>query len=129
MVYAKKTKAHQDEATAALKRDRNDVDELIEVGFVDGLFEMFKLRKDIAKARTELIATPVLSGYRHKSGSFLFDSFISYRFTLIEGLIREKQLDLDMQKKERSVKISLRVFDSSTCIYEMYPRTKIRGAN
>ena len=63
LAYAKKTQTPQDEATAALKRDKNDEGALIEMEFVDGLFEMFKLRKDIAKARTELIAMSVLSGY------------------------------------------------------------------
>ena len=32
----------------------------IEVGFVDGLFEMNKLRSDIAKARAELMAEGAL---------------------------------------------------------------------
>ena len=64
MVYAKKTQTPQDEMTAALKRDKNDEDELSEMyKFVDGLFKMFKLRKDVARARTELIATSVLLGY------------------------------------------------------------------
>ena len=42
MVYAKNTQTPQDEATSALKCDKNNGDKLIEVGFVDGLFEMFK---------------------------------------------------------------------------------------
>ena len=48
--YAKKSHATQDETTQALKRSKEDDNEEIEVGFVYGLFEMFKLRGEIAKA-------------------------------------------------------------------------------
>ena len=35
-------------------------DKVIEVGFVDGLFEMFKLREEIKKARSDIIAESVI---------------------------------------------------------------------
>ena len=89
----------QDEATHALKSDKNDENKRIELGFADGLFEMYKLRCDIAKARTELLSTSVLSGYRHKFGTFPFNSFICYRSSMIEDLIREKRDELDQYKK------------------------------
>ena len=48
--YFKKTFAAQDESKSLRKADE---EEEIEVGFVDGLFEMYKLRCDVAKARAE----------------------------------------------------------------------------
>ena len=54
---------YQDEATAALKSDKSCENEQIEVGFVDGLFEMYKLRSEITKARAELASTSFLQGY------------------------------------------------------------------
>ena len=53
-------------------------DKEIELGFVDGLFELYKLRCDIEKARSETVATKVRSGYCHRFGSFLFNSFICF---------------------------------------------------
>ena len=55
-----KTFAAQDD-TESIKL-QNDEGE-IEVGFVDGLFEMYKLWVDIAKARAELMAEGALSSY------------------------------------------------------------------
>ena len=100
LAYAKeKLRSAQDEATNALKSDRNEENERMELGFVIGLFEMYKVRCDIAKARTELLSTSVLSGYRHKFGTFPFNSFICYRSSMIEDLIREKRDELDQYKK------------------------------
>ena len=79
-VYAKESqkRKYQDEATLALKNDKSDEKDEIEVSFVDGLFEMYKLRLEIAKARADLISDSVLPGYRHKFGTFLFNAFLSF---------------------------------------------------
>ena len=75
--YVKKTHQAQDDATHALKSDEREENE-IELGFVDGLYELFKLRCDIEKAKAEIMATRVLSSYRQSFGSFLFNSFICF---------------------------------------------------
>ena len=77
---------------------QND-DEEIEVGFVDGLFEMYKLRVDIAKARAELMSEGALSTYNHKFGTFIFGKHIDYRSSLIESLIEPKKKELDRSKR------------------------------
>ena len=89
--YEKRNHTPQDAATEALKSDKKDENNQIEVGFVDGLFELYKLRMDIAKVRAEIISTSVLSQYRHKFGPFLFHFFISFRSTTIGNLIQEKK--------------------------------------
>ena len=61
---AKKILNAQDEATHALKSDDKE-ESKIELGFVYGLLELYKLRCDIEKARAEIMATKILSGYRH----------------------------------------------------------------
>ena len=101
IVYEKRSqkKRYQDVATEALKSDKSADKEQIEVGFVDGLFEMYKLRIEIANARAELISNSYLQGYRHKFGTFLFNSFLSFRSTTIEDLISEKRQQLDHDKK------------------------------
>ena len=85
--YVKKVLHAQDEATHALKSDDIEENE-IELGFVDGLFELYKLRCDIEKARAEIMATKILSGYRHSFGAFLFNSFICFRSSTIEKIDR-----------------------------------------
>ena len=89
----KKTINAQDEAMYALKSDDRSENK-IKLGFVDGLFELNKLRCDIEKARSEIMAPKMLSGYRYRYGSFLFNSFICFRFSTIENLINEKRREL-----------------------------------
>ena len=62
------------------------------MGFVDGLFEMYKLRGDIAKARAELMAEGFASSYDHKFGTFIFGNHIDYRSSWIESLIEPKRM-------------------------------------
>ena len=69
------------------------------MGFVDGLFEMYKLRCDIAKARAELLADSAVSSYNHKFGTFIFGDHIDYRSSWIESLIEPKRLELDTNKR------------------------------
>ena len=71
----------------------------VKVGFVDGLFEMYKLRCDIAKARAELLADSAMSTYNHKFGTFIFGNHIDYRSSWIESLIEPKRLELDRTKR------------------------------
>ena len=47
-----------------------------EVGFVDGLFEMYKLRELIALTKAKIISEGVTSMYKHKFGTNLFTSNI-----------------------------------------------------
>jgi hypothetical protein len=78
----------------------------MELGFVDGLFELYKLRCDIETAKAEIMATRVLSGYRHSFGTFLFNSFICFRSSTIEKLIEEKRKDLNEQKTQEASRLA-----------------------
>ena len=52
--YIQKGYYNQDSTTRTEKESSDD--DYIEVGFVDGFFEMYKLREDIRKARSEIIS-------------------------------------------------------------------------
>ena len=53
-----------------------NVEEEVEVGLVDGLFEMYKLRCDIEKTKAELIADGAVSSFNHNFGTFIFVNHI-----------------------------------------------------
>ena len=95
-MYFKKTFAAQDDKQSI---QQSTEEEEIEVGLVDGLFEMYKLRCDIAKARAELLADSAVSSYNHKFGTFTFGNDIDYRSFWIESLIEPKRLQLDRNKR------------------------------
>ena len=85
--YFKKTFAAQDDKQSI---QQSIEEEEIEVVFVDGLFEMYKLRCDIAKARVEHLADSAVSSYNHKFGTFIFRNHIDYRSSWIESLANEE---------------------------------------
>ena len=55
----------------------------IEVGFVDSLFEMYKLRELIAKAYEEILSKEMMNSYNHSFGTGLYTSIITFRSTTI----------------------------------------------
>ena len=99
-----KTFAAQDETTSLKQADE---EEEVEVGFVDGLFEMYKLRCDIAKARAELLED-------------------SARFTYNHITHQTKKTGVGQNQKDGSVTYCLRIFDSATRNKEMCFKKKIR---
>ena len=62
VAFFKKMFAAQD-GTHTIQQANKEVE--IEVGFVAGLFEMYRLKGDIARARVEFIADSVVSTYNH----------------------------------------------------------------
>ena len=103
-VYIQKGYYDQDSNTRKEKESSNE--ETIEVGFVDGLFEMYKLREEIRKARSEIIAESVVSSYNHKFGSFLFGTHLHFRSSVIENAILPKKLELDLKKKMEASRLA-----------------------
>ena len=78
------------------------------MGFVDGLFDMYKLRELIAKTKAEIVADGITDSYKHKFGTHLFANNITFRSTRIEYLLLDKKLELDKQKK---IEGSLLIYD------------------
>jgi len=70
----------------------------LEVGFVS-LFEIYKLRKLIAKTKEEILSDGLISSYKHRFRTNLFPSNITFRPSTIEKLVMDKILELDRQKK------------------------------
>ena len=54
-------------------------DQELEVGFIDGLFELYKLRELIAKTKEEIISNDLLSTYKHRFGTSLFISNVTFK--------------------------------------------------
>ena len=48
---------------------------------------MYKLRKEIAKAKSQLIADAAISTYNHKIGTFIFRNHIDYKTKRMEASV------------------------------------------
>ena len=63
-------KEQNEQTTNILQGELYDV----EVGFVDGLFELYKIRELIAKYKAEIISTGVVKAITHRHGLYLLNS-------------------------------------------------------
>ena len=98
--YLKKKNYCQDSTT---KTDKSiDDEENIEVVLVDGLFEMFKLREEMKRARSEIIAESVILSYNHKFVSLFWGTHLAFRSSIIEKVILPKRVGFS--KENRSIK-------------------------
>ena len=111
--YIKKCFYCQDSTTNA---DKSNDDEF---GFVDGLFEMYKLGEEINKARSEIIAEFIILSYNHKFGSFLLGTHLAFRSSIIEKAILPKKKQLDLQENW-SIKNRFQIFDDATRSVKMH---------
>ena len=75
----------------------------IEVCFVDGLFELYKLRELIIKCKAEIISTGVIASANKKYGALLFNSNRTFRSSWIERLILDKCLKMEKQKQMKKI--------------------------
>ena len=96
--YDKQTSKEVEESTKSYLR--GDF-EKIEVDFVDGLFEMCKLRELIAKTKAEIISDGMASTYKHKFGTTLFTNNITFRSARIENLVLEKGWNRTNKRKSK----------------------------
>ena len=86
----------QDDAARALKSDEKQEKE-IELGFVDGLFQLYKLKDVTSKKPDQKLGLQkfylaIVTDLDH----FSFNSFICFRFSTIEDLTDEKEKSFNM---------------------------------
>ena len=85
-VYDKQTYEVDVTASNYIKRDYEEM----EVGFVDDLFELYKLRELILKSNEEILSNRMISSFNHRFGTSLFTSNIMFRSSTIESIIMGK---------------------------------------
>ena len=62
----------------------------LELSFVDSLFIMYKLRKQIAKAKFECTAFDNIRLYSHNCGDFVFYKSMNFRSSYLEKIAEDK---------------------------------------
>ena len=76
-----------------------------EGGFVECLFELWKVRSRIVKARSEMRAMGQFSNYTHRFGDFIFQIQSSFNSSYISGLDLEQSKNLMREMKEKAAKL------------------------
>ena len=70
---------------------------------------MFKLRKKIAKAKTECKAYDNIRQYTHNFGDFVFNKSMNFRSSFLENLAAEKNKELNQKARKTAAEYYLEV--------------------
>ena len=70
-----------------------------ELGFVEKLIELWKLRKRISEDKAEITVSGFLQRYTHEMGKAVMSKAMNFRSTYISKLFKAKNKELNMDEK------------------------------
>ena len=76
-----------------------------EGGFVDCIFEFWKVRTKIVRARREILSTGQFTDCPHRFGDFTYQKQCSFNSSYISGLVSEQSVSLTKEIKEKAAKV------------------------
>ena len=86
-----------------------------ELGFVEKLIELWKLRKRISEDKAEIIVSGFLQRYTHEMGKAVMSKAMNFRSTYISKLFKAKNKELNMDEKSRA---SIAIYNYEIALYK-----------
>ena len=87
----------------------------VELGFVDKLIELWKLRKRILEDKTEITVSGILSRYNHDAGKAIMNKTVNFRSTYISQLFKTRNKALTMEEKSRA---AISMYNNEIVLYK-----------
>ena len=87
----------------------------VELGFVDKLIQLWKLRKTIQEAKAEISVSGSLARYNYKAGEAIMNKTMNYKSSYMKQLFRKRNL---MITKEERRLASLNMYENYLCQYK-----------
>ena len=87
----------------------------IELGFVDKLFELWKLRKKIQEDKAEITVTGFLQRYNHEGGKAVMHKTFNFKSTYIAKVFKAKNKALTLAERTR---MSLEMYNYEIALYK-----------
>ena len=85
--------------TETVKYSKGEV-QIIELGFVEKLIELWKLRKRIDEAKAEISVSGTLAKYNYRAGEAIMNKCMDYRCSHMSKLYKTRNLDVTMNKND-----------------------------
>ena len=92
-----------------VKKHEAEQNTKLELRFVNSLFMMYRLRKKIAKAKSECTAYDNIRLYSHNFGDFVFYKSMNFRSSYLESIADEKNKELNSKARKQAAEYSLEV--------------------
>ena len=74
--------------STAIVGSQNEKRQCIELGFVDKLIELWKLRKRILEDKTEITVSGFLATYNHDAGKAMMNKTVNFRSTSVCTIVQ-----------------------------------------
>ena len=87
----------------------------VELGFVDKLIQLWKLRKTIQEAKAEISVSGSLARYNYKAGEAIMNKTMTYKSSYMKQLFRKRNFIIT--KEERRL-ASLNMYENYLCQYK-----------
>ena len=87
----------------------------VELGFVDKLIQLWKLRKTIQEAKSEISVSGTLAKYNYKAGEAIMNKTMNYKSSYMQQLFRKRNLMITTEERRLA---SLNMYEHYLCQYK-----------
>ena len=101
--------------TKKLSANATENTENIELGFIEKLLELWKLRKRIHEAKAEISVKGTLSRYNYRTGEAIMNKTMDYRSSFMKSLFKERCRAITKDERKR---VALIMYENYICQYK-----------
>ena len=101
--------------TVIVGSSKKEKEQCIELGFVDKLIELWRLRKKILEAKAEISVSGVLAKYTYKAGEAIMSKTLTYKSSYMTQLFKARNRAVTNAEKRLA---SLTTYENYICQYK-----------
>ena len=101
--------------TTAIVGSEKEKKQCVELGFVDKLIQLWRLRKSICEAKAEISVSGTLAKYNYKAGEAIMNRTLIYKSSYMHQLFKKRNLAITEEERRQS---SLHMYENYLCQYK-----------
>ena len=101
--------------TIAIVGSAKEKKQCVELGFVDKLIQLWRIRKSIYEAKTEISVSGTLAKYNYKAGDAIMNKTLNYKSTYMHQLFKKRNQAITEEERRLS---SMYMYENYLCQYK-----------
>ena len=101
--------------TIAIVGSVKEKKQCVELGFVDKLIQLWRLRKSILEAKAEISVSGTLAKYNYKAGEAIMNKMVNYKSSYIHQLFKKRNMAITEEERRLS---SMYMYENYICQYK-----------
>ena len=99
----------------AIVGSQKEKEQCVELGFVEKLVELWRLRRRIVEDKAEMMVSGTLAKYSYKAGNVLMNKTLTYRFSYMNKVFKARSKAISMEERHRGAKA---MYENYICLYK-----------